>query len=321
MQRSRAPRFRPLARLASGTTVQARLRSRPYDFAVAARLAGGAGLLARRSRRCWCAAAWASPRRRARSSPRGAHPLAAWPGWPRPRRGSSRHVERGSRITVHGDYDVDGVCSTAILVRALRTLGARRRLVPAEPDRRRLRARAARRSSAWPRAGTQPADHGRLRDHRRRGGRRRPRRRHRRRRHRPPHPARRRRAARRADRAPAARRLPVPGPVRRGRRLQARAGAAGRRRGGPRARRRGPRPRRAGHGRRRRAAAGREPPARARGPARAGRHAQARAARADGGRPRGPERARRVARSASASARGSTPPGACTAPTPGSSCC
>jgi single-stranded-DNA-specific exonuclease len=28
------------------------------------------------------------------------------------------------RITVHGDYDVDGVCSTAILVRALRALGA-----------------------------------------------------------------------------------------------------------------------------------------------------------------------------------------------------
>ena len=29
------------------------------------------------------------------------------------------------QITVHGDYDVDGVCSTAVLVRALRTLGAR----------------------------------------------------------------------------------------------------------------------------------------------------------------------------------------------------
>ena len=29
----------------------------------------------------------------------------------------------GARITVHGDYDVDGVCSTAILVRALRELG------------------------------------------------------------------------------------------------------------------------------------------------------------------------------------------------------
>ena len=37
------------------------------------------------------------------------------------------HVERGTRITVHGDYDVDGVCSTAILVRVLRALGA-------EPD-------------------------------------------------------------------------------------------------------------------------------------------------------------------------------------------
>ena len=34
------------------------------------------------------------------------------------------HVARGSRIAVHGDYDVDGVCSTAILLRALRALGA-----------------------------------------------------------------------------------------------------------------------------------------------------------------------------------------------------
>jgi single-stranded-DNA-specific exonuclease len=31
---------------------------------------------------------------------------------------------RGARITVHGDYDVDGICSTAILVRTLRELGA-----------------------------------------------------------------------------------------------------------------------------------------------------------------------------------------------------
>ncbi len=35
-----------------------------------------------------------------------------------------RHVDAGARITVHGDYDVDGVCSTAILVRALRRMGA-----------------------------------------------------------------------------------------------------------------------------------------------------------------------------------------------------
>jgi single-stranded-DNA-specific exonuclease len=30
----------------------------------------------------------------------------------------------GGRITIHGDYDVDGVCSTAVLLRALRKLGA-----------------------------------------------------------------------------------------------------------------------------------------------------------------------------------------------------
>ena len=52
------------------------------------------------------------------------HPLDAFGGL---RDGAARivaHVERGSRITVHGDYDVDGVCVTAVLVRVLRTLGA-----------------------------------------------------------------------------------------------------------------------------------------------------------------------------------------------------
>ena len=34
------------------------------------------------------------------------------------------HVERGSAIAVFGDYDVDGVCSTAMLLRTLRALGA-----------------------------------------------------------------------------------------------------------------------------------------------------------------------------------------------------
>lgn len=33
------------------------------------------------------------------------------------------HARARRRITIHGDYDVDGVCSTAILVRALRTIG------------------------------------------------------------------------------------------------------------------------------------------------------------------------------------------------------
>ena len=35
------------------------------------------------------------------------------------------HVRAGTRITIHGDYDVDGICSTAVMVRTLRELGAR----------------------------------------------------------------------------------------------------------------------------------------------------------------------------------------------------
>ena len=35
-----------------------------------------------------------------------------------------RHLLDGGLITIHGDYDVDGVCSTAVLLRALRALGA-----------------------------------------------------------------------------------------------------------------------------------------------------------------------------------------------------
>src|SRR3954470_11529669 len=34
------------------------------------------------------------------------------------------HVSRGSRIVVHGDYDVDGACATAHAVRARPGLGA-----------------------------------------------------------------------------------------------------------------------------------------------------------------------------------------------------
>jgi single-stranded-DNA-specific exonuclease len=34
------------------------------------------------------------------------------------------NLRAGKRVTVHGDYDVDGVCSTAVLVRALRALEA-----------------------------------------------------------------------------------------------------------------------------------------------------------------------------------------------------
>lgn len=39
------------------------------------------------------------------------------------------HVRAGARIVVHGDYDVDGVCASAILAGALRELGADPRVV------------------------------------------------------------------------------------------------------------------------------------------------------------------------------------------------
>src|SRR4051794_39351556 len=96
----------------------------PYPFAAAARLSARLGcshvvaqVLVRRglgepeTARAFLAAA-------------EAHPLEAWPGLAEIAERILGHVTRGSRITVHGDYDVDGICSTAILVRALRTLGA-----------------------------------------------------------------------------------------------------------------------------------------------------------------------------------------------------
>ena len=53
-----------------------------------------------------------------------AHPLDAFGGLREAAERILGHAGRGTRITVHGDYDADGVCATAILVRVLRTLGA-----------------------------------------------------------------------------------------------------------------------------------------------------------------------------------------------------
>ena len=79
-------------------------------------------------------------------------------------------VESGARICVHGDYDADGICATALAVLLLRELGAdvglasavavRGGLRPERPD-----ADAARRGGLRPRADR------RLRHHRRRRGR------------------------------------------------------------------------------------------------------------------------------------------------------
>ena len=96
----------------------------PYEFAAAHRLAGELGVsgvlaqvLVRRglgepsAARAFLAAA-------------DEHPLDAFGGLRAAAELIAGHVRRRSRITVHGDYDVDGICSSAVLVRALRTLGA-----------------------------------------------------------------------------------------------------------------------------------------------------------------------------------------------------
>jgi single-stranded-DNA-specific exonuclease len=104
--------------------IETRFTVAPYDYAAAERLAAALGVshvvaqvLVRRglgeleAARAFLAAA-------------DAHPLDAFGGL---RDAAGRilgHVRRRSRITVHGDYDVDGVAATAVLVRALRTLGA-----------------------------------------------------------------------------------------------------------------------------------------------------------------------------------------------------
>jgi single-stranded-DNA-specific exonuclease len=72
--------------------------------------------------------------RRGLSDPRAAdaflkaeerHDIAAFGGLEEAAQLVCVHMRRGSPITIHGDYDVDGVCATAVLVRALRALGAR----------------------------------------------------------------------------------------------------------------------------------------------------------------------------------------------------
>ncbi len=52
------------------------------------------------------------------------HPPAAFEGIDEALTTILDRVRAGARITVHGDYDVDGICSTAVLVRVLRALGA-----------------------------------------------------------------------------------------------------------------------------------------------------------------------------------------------------
>jgi single-stranded-DNA-specific exonuclease len=56
--------------------------------------------------------------------PREAYEPTAFDGIERSLALIERYIKAGGRITVHGDYDVDGICATAIMVRALRSLRA-----------------------------------------------------------------------------------------------------------------------------------------------------------------------------------------------------
>ncbi len=55
--------------------------------------------------------------------PRDAHDPTAFEGIDRAVEAIASHLRARKRIVVHGDYDVDGVCATAVMVRALRALG------------------------------------------------------------------------------------------------------------------------------------------------------------------------------------------------------
>ena len=77
------------------------------------------------SRRCSCAAASAIPdAARAWLAAEERHEPSQFAGIDDACDLILMHVESGDRITIHGDYDVDGVSSTAILVGVLRELGA-----------------------------------------------------------------------------------------------------------------------------------------------------------------------------------------------------
>ena len=105
-------------------TQPSRWRCEPYEVAAALRLADSLGVsqplaavLARRG--------LSEPARAARFlAGDERHDPLELPGARRACERIRDHVARGSRIAVFGDYDVDGVCATAIMLRTLRALGA-----------------------------------------------------------------------------------------------------------------------------------------------------------------------------------------------------
>jgi single-stranded-DNA-specific exonuclease len=114
----------PDARASNGESPGPRLEIPPYDLASALVLEQELGIghvlaqvLVRRG--------LAEPSRvREFLDPRETHDPGAFADLERALETIERHISAGNRIVVHGDYDVDGVCATAIMVRALRSRGA-----------------------------------------------------------------------------------------------------------------------------------------------------------------------------------------------------
>jgi single-stranded-DNA-specific exonuclease len=121
-----APRIRPVAK---------RIELPPYDITAALRLERELGLghvlaqvLVRRGH---------SDPTRAREllEPTEEHAPDRFRGIERALAQIERHIRAGTRIVVHGDYDVDGVCATAVLVRAIRALGGQvSHFIPSRSD-------------------------------------------------------------------------------------------------------------------------------------------------------------------------------------------
>ena len=112
-----------------------RIEVPPYDLAAALRLEQKLGLghvlaqvLVRRG--------YGDPERaRELLEPSEQHPPDAFAGIDSALELIHGHLQAGNRIIVHGDYDVDGVCATTVLVRALRSLGAQvSHFIPSRSD-------------------------------------------------------------------------------------------------------------------------------------------------------------------------------------------
>ena len=96
----------------------------PYDFAAARRLSAELGVSHTMAQVLTRRGLGDAATARAFLEADDRHPLEAFGGLQDAAQRLLEHLRAGRRITVHGDYDADGVCSTAILVRVLRTLGA-----------------------------------------------------------------------------------------------------------------------------------------------------------------------------------------------------